>query len=65
MEHMYLAGAEQVENAGRAMRSASEDMLRAANIVSETHIMFIRDLREQIDRLEALKEKDGESKDSK
>lgn len=58
MEHMYLVGAEQVQNAGHAMTSAAQEMKQAANNLDSSLDMFLRRFEELVQRLEALKSSD-------
>ena len=38
MDHIRLLGSEDIIRAGNAMKSAAEDMLRAANLIDEAHV---------------------------
>lgn len=53
MEYMTLIGAEDVRNAGQTISSASQDIMRAANIISES----LQEFKQQVDRLEQLLER--------
>ena len=53
MEHIYLQGSEQVEFAGSSIRSAAENMIRAANMINESVYQF----QEQINKIEQLLER--------
>ena len=53
MEHIYLQGSEQVEFAGNSIRSAAENMIRAANMINESVYQF----QEQINKIEQLLER--------
>jgi len=49
-EFITLIGAEDVTRAASSMRSSAEDMLRAANIISESNDQFMRRYEELISR---------------
>ncbi len=51
-EFIHLVGAEDVRKAGSQMASAADDMLRAANIINESHDQFIRRFDELVTRME-------------
>lgn len=51
-EYITLLGAEDVRKAGSQMASAAEDMLRAANIISESNQRTIAELTELTTRFE-------------
>lgn len=53
-EYIHLVGAEDVRKAGSQMASAADDILRAANIISESNDQFIRRLDELVTRMEAM-----------
>ena len=53
MEHVYLHGSEYVRSAGVSMSSAASDMIRAANMISESVYQF----QEQINKIEQLLER--------
>ncbi len=54
-EFIHLVGAEEVARAGSRMASAAEDMLRAANMISEANDRFLRQFEELINRMEGPK----------
>jgi len=51
-EYIHLVGAEDVRKAGSQMRSAADDMLRAANIISESNQRLTTELTELTTRFE-------------
>lgn len=51
-EYITLLGAEDVQRAANRMRSSAEDMLRAANIISESQDRFILRFEELVVRQE-------------
>jgi len=51
-EYIHLVGAEDVRKAGSQMASAADDMLRAANIISESNQQLTRELTELTTRFE-------------
>lgn len=51
-EYIHLVGAEDVRKAGSQMASAAEDILRAANIISESNDRFLQRFDELVTRME-------------
>jgi len=51
-EYIHLIGAEQVQSAANAMRSAADDMQRAANQISESMLAQQRFLDDWLSRLD-------------
>ena len=60
MERIYLIGAEQVDSAGIRMRDAAHEMLRAANMISESLFKHKQDMDEFLDRLDQIMNEDEE-----
>lgn len=58
-EYIHLVGAEDVRKAGSQMRSAADDMLRAANIISESNDQFIRRFEDLVTRMEMMEKSGG------
>ena len=54
MERIHLIGVEQVDNAGIRMQHAANDMLRAANMISEALFRHKQDMDEFLDRLDQI-----------
>jgi hypothetical protein len=55
-EFITLLGAEEVSSAADIIRSAAEDINRAASQIEDTSFRFLRQFEELVQRLENLKE---------
>ena len=58
-EYIHLVGAEEVTRAASRMKSSAEDMLRAANIISESNDQFIRRFEDLVTRMEMMEKSGG------
>lgn len=58
-EFITLLGAEDVTRAASSMRSSAADMLRAANIISESNDQFIRRFEDLVTRMEMMEKSGG------
>ena len=58
-EYITLLGAEDVTRAASSMRSSAENMLRAANIISESNDQFIRRFEDLVTRMEMMEKSGG------
>lgn len=64
MERIHLVGSEQVENAGRNIQHAANDMLRAANMISEAFFRHKQDLDEFLGRLDNIINEDEDEEEN-
>ena len=63
MDYVTLMGAEQVANAGYAIRQAAENMSSAAGNMDHTLSMFLRNFEELVYRFEAAAKMMAEGKE--
>ena len=65
MERVHLVGTEQVESAGIRMQHAANDMLRAANMISEALFRHKQDMDDFLDRLDIIMNEDDDIEEEK